>query len=163
MASSARRARSAERPVAYVGSLTARVSTSITCVWTSSPIPWAVPSTGGPAQLFRNVARRGGHWLTVRAIEPARGGRDAHGAEVRVQAGGRKWHRWVNPASGYLCSQDPRAHFGLGQIKAIDSIEVLWPDGVLELFTGGAPDRLVVVAKGSGKAAPTPPENEQAR
>jgi len=122
-----------------------------------------VTSTGGPAQLFRNVARRGGHWLTVRAIEPARGGRDAHGAEVRVQAGGRKWHRWVNPASGYLCSQDPRAHFGLGQIKAIDSIEVLWPDGVLELFTGGAPDRLVVVAKGSGKAAPTPPENEQAR
>src|SRR6185436_8838718 len=36
-----------------------------------------VVNAGGPAELLRNVAPRRGHWLTVRAIDPAAGGRDA--------------------------------------------------------------------------------------
>jgi len=114
-----------------------------------------VTSTGGPAQLFRNIAPRRGHWLSIRAIEPALGGRDAYGAEISVQAGGRRWQQWSHPASSYLCSHDPRAHFGLGPVAEIDSIEVRWPDGVLESFAGGAPDRILVLAKGAGRAAPS--------
>src|SRR6185503_18398860 len=39
-------------------------------------------TTGGPAKLYRNVAPRRGHWLSMRVIDPALGGRDAYGAEV---------------------------------------------------------------------------------
>jgi hypothetical protein len=56
----------------------------------------------GRARLFRNVAPKRGHWLLVRALDPALGGRDAYGAEVVVQAGGRRWKRWVNPGGSYL-------------------------------------------------------------
>jgi hypothetical protein len=88
----------------------------------------------------------------VRAVDPEHGGRDAYGAEVRVTAGGRTFTRWVNPASSYLCSGDPRAHFGLGSAEAIDSIEVLWPDGRREAFEGGGVDRRVELRKGEGKS-----------
>jgi hypothetical protein len=122
-----------------------------------------VTSTSGPAQLFRNIAPRRGHWLTVRVIDPALGGRDAYGAETIVQAGGRHWWQLAHPASSYLCSNDPRVHFGLGPVTKIDSIEVLWPDGAQEIFPGGPPDRMLTLAKGAGQAATVPKTNTPAK
>jgi hypothetical protein len=111
-----------------------------------------VTRVGTSARLYRNVAQRRGHWLLVRAVDPALGGRDAFGAEVIVEAGGRRWIRSVDPACSYLCSNDPRAHFGLGQADRVDAIQVVWPDGKKETFAGRAADQTVVLRKGTGPA-----------
>ncbi len=106
-----------------------------------------VTAVAGPARLYRNVAPNRGHWLMVRALDPALK-RDAYGAEVTVQAGARRWTRWVNPGSSYLCSNDPRVHFGLGSADKVDAIYVVWPDGTEETFPGRAADQVVEVRKG---------------
>ena len=49
-----------------------------------------VTNIAGRARLFRNVTPNRGHWLLVRAIDP-RYHRDAYGAEIQVEAGGRRW------------------------------------------------------------------------
>ena len=110
-----------------------------------------VTAIGDRARLFRNVAPGRGHWLKVRAVDPEHGGRDAYGAEVRVRAGGRRWLRLVNPAGGYVCSNSPLTFFGLGSATHVDAVEVRWPDGVDEVFPGGAADRAVEVRKGEGR------------
>jgi enediyne biosynthesis protein E4 len=110
-----------------------------------------VTSVAGPARLFRNVAPNRGHWLLVRVLDLALGGRDAYGAEITVQAGGRRWTQWANPGSSYLCSNDPRVHFGLGTAEHVEGITVLWPDGTKEAFPGQPVDRVVELRKGSGK------------
>jgi hypothetical protein len=109
-----------------------------------------VTTIGGPARLFRNVAPNRGHWLLVRAYDSALH-RDAYGAEVTVRANGRSWKRWLNPGYSYLCSNDPRAHFGLGSIEHFDALNVVWPDGTEEVFAGGGVDRLIELRKGKGK------------
>jgi hypothetical protein len=109
-----------------------------------------VTNLAGPARLYRNVAPKRGHWLLVRAIDPALH-RDAYGAEISIRAGGRRLMHWINPGYSYLCSNDPRAHFGLGPAERVDVIEVVWPDGSEEVFPGGAADRVVVLRKGEGK------------
>jgi hypothetical protein len=111
-----------------------------------------VTSLAGPARLYRNVAPSRGHGLLVRASDPALK-RDAYGAEISVRAGERRWIRWNNPGYSYLCSNDPRAHFGLGPIERVDAIDVLWPDGTRETFPGWAADQgvEVVLRKGTGK------------
>jgi hypothetical protein len=109
-----------------------------------------VSNVAGPARLYRNMAPDRGHWLMVRATEPARGGRDACGAEVRVYAGERRWLGLINPAHSYLASNDPRAHFGLGAVAAIDRVEVVWPDGTEETFRGPEVDRPVDLRRGEG-------------
>jgi hypothetical protein len=109
-----------------------------------------VTTIAGPARLYRNVAPKRGHWLMVRAIDPALH-RDAYGAEIAVYAGGRRWLRSVNPGYSYLCSNDPRAHFGLGQTDRVDAIELIWPDGIAETFPGQAVDQVVVLHKGEGR------------
>jgi hypothetical protein len=105
---------------------------------------------GGPARVYRNVAPRKGNWLGVQAREPARK-RDAVGAEIIVEAGGKRFIRYANPGYSYLCSNDPRAHFGLGPAAAVDRIVVRWPDGLQEEFPGGPVNRYVVVNKGEGR------------
>lgn len=120
-----------------------------------------VTSTGGPAQLFRNIAPQRGHWLTIRALLPAHGGRDACGAEIIVQAGGRRWWRLAQPAFSYLSSNDPRVHFGLGPVATVDSIQILWPDGRTETFPGGPADRALVLRQGSGTIIGTSPKEKR--
>jgi hypothetical protein len=109
-----------------------------------------VTTAGGPARLYRNVAPRRGHWLLVRAWDPALH-RNAYGAEVTVRAGDRHWLRLIQPAHSYLCSGDVRAHFGLGEAVRVDAIDVLWPDGTAETFPACAADRALELHKGSGQ------------
>jgi hypothetical protein len=111
-----------------------------------------VTAIGGRARLYRNVAPKRGHWLTVRAFDPGLK-RDAYGAEVRVVAGARTRAAWLHPAESYLCSSEPVSHFGLGQADRVESVEVTWPDGTRETFPGGAADRRVEIRKGKGRPA----------
>jgi hypothetical protein len=112
-----------------------------------------VTTIGGRARLFRNVAPRRGHWLLVRAAD-RKLKRDAYGAEVRVRVGDRVLQRLVSPAESYLCSNDSRAHFGLGPVERFDAVEVTWPDGAREVFPGGNVDRVVELCKGQGSQVP---------
>ena len=107
-----------------------------------------VSSVGSSVKLLRNVGGKSGHWLMVRAVDPALGGRDAYGAQIFLRAGGRTFWREINPGSTYLGSNDPRAHFGLGPIEAFASLEVQWPDGTRESFPGGNSNQLLVLSKG---------------
>ncbi len=109
---------------------------------------------GGPARLCRNVAASRGNWLGVRAVDPALGGRDAHGAEVSIRAGGQRQWRLAQPAGSYASSHDPRVLFGLGVARRVEVIEVLWPDGAVEFFPGVAAGQYVTLRKGSGKTTP---------
>jgi hypothetical protein len=108
-----------------------------------------VTELAGPARLYRNAVGERGHWLLIHAFDPALH-RDAYGAEITVQAGGRRWTRWLNPGYSYLCSNDVRAHFGLGSLQRVERFIVLWPDGTEEAFPGGGVDRLLVLSKGQG-------------
>ncbi len=121
-------------------------------VFNTGALDLLVTEVAGRARLFRNVAPEKGHWLEVSAVDPACGGRDAHGAIVTVWAGQRRWKRWLNPAGSYLCSSDPRAHFGLGTADRVDAIQVRWPDNTLEAFRGTPADRLLRLEKGRGVA-----------
>lgn len=108
-------------------------------------------SAGGAARLFQNVAAKRGHWLSVRALDPALGGRDAIGAEIIVETAGRSWHRLAQSSQSYLGSHDARTHFGLGDAAVVTAVRVVWTDGVEERFDGIAADRHVVLKKGEGR------------
>jgi hypothetical protein len=110
-------------------------------------------SIGGRARIFRNVAPGRGHWLTVRCVDPACGGRDSLGSQVTVWTAGVRRVRLADPGGSYLSSGSPAAHFGLGASPSFDRLEVRWPDGSREEFAGGPGDRILTVRKGGGRPA----------
>ncbi|HXD84991.1 MAG TPA: CRTAC1 family protein [Urbifossiella sp.] len=103
-------------------------------------------SVASPARLYRNVAPNRGHWLEVRAVDPALK-RDAYGAEIRIRVGDRTRAAWLHPAESYLGSSECVAHFGLGDATQVDGIEVLWPDGKTQQFPGAKADQRIVLNK----------------
>jgi hypothetical protein len=114
-------------------------------------VDFLVTTVGGAARLFRNESPKSGHWLNIRAVDPALGGRDAYGAIVTVHAEGRRWRTLLNPGSSYLASHDPRIHIGLGIVTAVEYAEVQWPDGAVEVFRNVPVDEFVVLTRGAGE------------
>lgn len=109
-----------------------------------------VSSLGTAAKLFRNVCTKNNSWVKVRAVDPMLK-RDAYGSEVILNVGGKKYHRWINPAESYLSSSSPIAHFGLGSSKTIDNLIVRWPDGREETYTIDGVNQSVTLYRGQGK------------
>jgi hypothetical protein len=118
--------------------------------------------------LHRNVtagSTDGGHWLAVRlrGAGAGRGGSNRQGIGARVTvtlADGRSVFREVDGGNGYAGQSSTEVHFGLGrglgEAKAIESIEVRWPGGRVDVVKGeeGAPavpvDSRVTIAEGTG-------------
>lgn len=96
-----------------------------------------------PLTLYHTPAN-GNHWLRVLPLTFY--GAPARGALVTLMAGGRTQKRAIDAGSGYLCQMEPVAHFGLGQINAVDQVIVRWPDGVTVTLEDVKVDQLLRVA-----------------
>ncbi|MHC5115341.1 MAG: CRTAC1 family protein [Planctomycetota bacterium] len=105
-----------------------------------------ITNCDGPARLYRNALADRGHWLIVRAVDPALH-RDAYGARISVTAGGRTQHRMINPGYSYASSADPRAHFGLGEAERVEQIEIRWPGGGTQQFGPLAADQVLTLRR----------------
>jgi hypothetical protein len=82
----------------------------------------------GNAQVLHNELADVGNWLIVK-LKGKGGNTDALGAVVAAKAGKLSLMRFVRSGSSYISQEDLRQHFGLGQEKQVDSLEVRWPDG----------------------------------
>ncbi len=79
-------------------------------------------------RLLENRSARQGHWLAVELVG-TQSNRFGFGARIVVSAGGRRWSTVMATVSGLYSSHEPRAHFGLGALEALDTLEVFWPSG----------------------------------
>ncbi len=114
----------------------------------------ALSDVDGPIRLLRNDTPRAGRFLKVKVEGVTPINRDAYGARVTIEAGGRRQSRFVIDNSSYLCHNDSRAHFGLGAALQVDRITVHWPGGREEIFEGPLEaDRTVVIRYGAGIVA----------
>ncbi|HQZ72297.1 MAG TPA: CRTAC1 family protein [Anaerolineae bacterium] len=110
-----------------------------------------IANRDGPAQLLRNIGPRDRHWALLRVLE--RHGRDAYGARLTVDLGGRTLTREVQAAYSYLASNDPRVHLGLGAQARIPAVTVRWPTGETEAFGPfDAVDQVITLRQGGGRA-----------
>ena len=110
-------------------------------------------NSNAPARLFRNNVSERGHWITLRLIDPALR-RDALGAKIELEAGGKTQVREVTSNRSYLMSADGTVHFGLGEADRIDRLTVTWPDGTVERYVDLPTDRFTEIRKGSGVIVP---------
>jgi hypothetical protein len=112
---------------------------------------------GGPPALLRNDQATGHRWLRVRLVAEGPN-RDALGARLRLLAGGVVQTRRVGPTRSYLSQVELPVTFGLGPAGVPERLEVRWPDGTEEVFTGLPVNGRLTLSQGSGlPAAPGRP------
>src|SRR5262249_7176936 len=71
--------------------------------------------------------------------------REAIGARVEVQAGGRIQVGLVRRGGGFLSASDVALHFGLGEATVIDQVIVHWPDGTTSRYNDLPPDAALIL------------------
>ena len=114
-----------------------------------------VTNNNGPARLLMNTVRNRGHWLLVH-LEGTKTNRSAYGSVVElVRLDGTSVKAWVRGDGSYLAANDPRVHFGLGEAKAVDRIQVYWLAGECELWRQTAVDTIVNLKEGTGQPCDT--------
>ncbi len=111
----------------------------------------------GPARLLRNDGGNRNHWISIRTAG-TKSNRDGIGAVVRIEsASGKQWST-VRSGSSYASQSDLALTFGLGADTVVKSIQVEWPSGTKQSFSGVPANQMLLVdeargivpAKGSG-------------
>jgi hypothetical protein len=107
-----------------------------------------VHGTTATKELFRNDLSNGNRWVEVKLVgagAPGGSNVSAIGARARVKAtigGVPTWQmREVSAQNSFNSMNMLDLHFGLGDAAVIDSLEITWPAGGVQTFTGVAVDR----------------------
>src|SRR5438128_1946726 len=105
-----------------------------------------VNNIDAPASIYENVQPRDDahHYLQIK-LEGESPNRRGIGSTLILTAGGQKQYLYHSPYRGYMSTMDDRDHFGLGNARRVDSLEVTWPDGRYQLLTNLAVDRMVTL------------------
>ncbi len=90
------------------------------------------------------------HFLELALASPGPN-RDAIGAQVYVEAGGRRFRQSVHVGQGFMCASSRRLHFGLGKAAVAERVRIRWPDGTSEEFRDVQLDARYRVLEGSGR------------
>jgi len=108
-----------------------------------------VSNNGQPPQLLRNDGGNANHWLQIFLIG-TRSNRDAVGARVKVTVGDLVLYDERKGGMSYQSAQDPRLHFGLGQRRTVEEVEIKWPSGALTKLTNLKSDQIFAIEEGKG-------------
>jgi hypothetical protein len=105
-----------------------------------------------PPSLLRNDGGNKSNWIKLKLIG-TRCNRTAIGARVRVTTGKHTQMDEVHSGDSVMSMSDLRLHFGLGQAKLVDLIEVKWPTTqTIEKFTRVEANQILTIKEGAGIA-----------
>lgn len=107
----------------------------------------------GSPVLLRNVSPDQHHWIGLKLVGGPKSPRDAIGATVYLFSGGIRQRRDVISGGSFASSNDQRLHFGLGDAKSVDKLEIHWPDGAVQnAFISNGVDKFYIVEQGKDPA-----------
>lgn len=82
--------------------------------------------------LYRNRSAEGAR--VVVELEGVESNRFGVGAKLKLFAGDEIQGREVSLTRGYLSTDEPIVHFGLGEAERVDRLELHWPSGAFQSF-----------------------------
>ncbi len=100
-------------------------------------------------ELLRCDSKTGNNWISVRAMG-TKSNRSGIGARIRVLTEGRAQMDEVRSGGSYYSQNDLRAHFGLGKVAKVKTIEVQWPSGIVDTVSDVAVNQVVYIKEGAG-------------
>ena len=83
------------------------------------------------ASVFKNSSSELNGFLAIDFEGPEKNP-DGIGVKVLVTSNDLKQYQEMTLTRGFQSSVDPRLHYGLGDAKIVDEVEVIWPDGKVQ-------------------------------
>ena len=109
-----------------------------------------VANVDEPLVIYRNNTAEH-HRISIR-LHGRQQNRFGIGARVRLRSRGGWQVRELHPSRGFLASNQPVIHFGLGDDTAVDELVVQWPGGKTQQFHDLPADHHYVITEAPGEA-----------
>ena len=100
--------------------------------------------------LFINHWPIRNNWIGVR-LQIEAGGPSTIGAVIRVRSNSGEQLAHIVTGDSFRAQHAPMKHFGLGSDTAVDSIEIRWPDGTIEVMKDPAINTYHVVSSSTAR------------
>jgi len=100
-----------------------------------------------PPSVFLNETKNSNHRVLFRVIG-TKSNRGAIGARLRVTTPKMTQIDEVRAGGSYNSTNDPRLHFGLGSEATMTKVEILWPSGLRQEFSGLAAHAIYEIQDG---------------
>lgn len=94
--------------------------------------------------FLRNNKGNQNNWIMLNLIG-TKSNRDAIGARVKIISGGRPQTAQVKSTTGYLSQNDHRIHLGLGKNDLIETIEIKWPSGKMQVLENTKANQILTI------------------
>ena len=98
-------------------------------------------------QLLRCDSSLKNSWIKLK-LTGTKSNRSAIGARVYCATGSHRQMDEVRSGGSYMSQSDLRIHFGLGEAKKVDAVEIRWPSGAVDTLKDLEVNRLYVVEEG---------------
>ncbi|TWT93930.1 ASPIC/UnbV domain-containing protein [Stieleria varia] len=100
-----------------------------------------------PVALLRNQTRSDGQWIQLELIG-TQCERDAIGAKVLVTTNRGSLSTWMTAGDGYFVTDQPILDLGLGVGAMLQSIEVTWPTGEVQVWSNVTVNKRYLATQG---------------
>ncbi len=98
----------------------------------------------GPPKILMNRSPAHNHWIILK-LTGTKSNRDGLGTRIKITTTHGSQYNHATTAVGYNSSSDKRVHFGLGDSKVVEKIELLWPSGIRQILTNVNADQVLPV------------------
>jgi hypothetical protein len=92
-----------------------------------------IVDNNGRFLLLRNDGGNQNNWISIKLIGQY-SNRDAIGALVQMKAGGITQQRYLHSGGSFLSESQRLLTFGLGKLKKIDEVKIIWPSGRIQIL-----------------------------
>ena len=103
-----------------------------------------VTNSNTAPRLLRNDGGNRKNYLQIR-LTATNGSTDAIGTRVKIMTGKLTQTREIRSGDGYLSQQDLTLHFGIGDYKQVDSLEVQWQSGTKQLIGSVSANQVLIL------------------
>jgi len=96
--------------------------------------------------FLRNNRGNENNWITFHLVG-TESNRDAIGALITIESGGKRQVGVRRSTTGYLSQNDPRMHFGLGGAGKVDRVEIKWPSGKVQKLDNIQANQIITITE----------------
>ncbi|MEM8906701.1 MAG: VCBS repeat-containing protein [Bacteroidota bacterium] len=107
-----------------------------------------------PAMVYRNLTNDQNNYLRIQ-LKGGLFNQHGLGAKVTIRYDGTEQYQEMITVRGYQSSSEPVLHFGLGQTKTVEAVEVVWLNGQVSQLKDVASNQVLTIdqKEASGKYA----------
>jgi len=113
----------------------------------------AVNNQNEAPSLWKQSGAVAGNWALLK-LTGTRSNRSAIGARVTITSGTHAQYQEVRSGGSYLSQNDLRLHFGMGDARQIDRIEIDWPSGIHQVLTKQPVNRILIIQEANSPSKP---------